>query len=177
MRCFSLPSWTIPAVLLAMGMAGLLSSRPGLRSVPVIAVAKRREAATMTVTTLRGEPWRLVDKRGRVVVINYFASWCGPCRAEAPDLVTLHKQFAGQSVEFVGVSYNENPAPVAGFVREFGVKFPVAALAIVPRFTSDRGMAVPTTVLVDKQGRIAAHIGGRVDKTSLETAIERLRAE
>ncbi len=177
MRKLRLPSWIFPALLLAFGMAGLLLSRPGKMSVTVKPVAERQTAPSLSLRTLQGEPWKLSDYAGRVVVINYFGSWCPPCRLEAPDLVSLHEKFAAQGVEFVMVSVGEEGEAVASFVREFNVVFPVAQRPAPPALPGTPTLPLPTTVLVDKTGRIAATIAGRVDKAQLQAAITSLLAE
>ena len=82
-------------------------------------------APNFTGTTLDGETIRLSDLRGQTVLINVFASWCGPCRLEMPHLVEAADQFGDQEVVFVGINLQENPEAVEAFRDEFNVQFPL----------------------------------------------------
>lgn len=91
------------------------NTKPGLAIYPP---DKRTAEPKVEGTTLDGEPFALSDQTGKIVVINVWGSWCGPCQAETPDLVRLSHQFADKGVRFVGVDTRDNPAAARTFREE-----------------------------------------------------------
>lgn len=116
------------------------------------------------------------DYRGKVIVLNVWGSWCGPCRKEAPDLVEASKDTAATAA-FVGINIRDsNPDTARAFVRAFQVPYPHI-------YDPDGGTLVkfagtlppngiPTTLIIDKQGRIAVRVVGTVTRTSLVDMID-----
>lgn len=174
------PSWILPTFLLSVGMAGLFSLRGGGASADLTPPAKRRPAPAFSVTDLTGKPFKLSAKRGSVVLVNYFATWCPPCREELPDLVALARDKEAQGLVTLGISQDEGgPSVVVPFVREHSINYPVA-LETAPDMPPTPGFdvpALPTTVLVDKQGRVASVITGRVDIRAVRASVDKLLAE
>jgi len=120
--------------------------------------AERKPLEDLVMPGLDGASWRLSDHRGEVVLINYWASWCGPCRQETPGLDKGDK------------------SPVQSFVKEFHMTYPVVFPAPQQQFASDVE-AIPTTVLVDRQGRIAKTYVGAVRESIFQADVDRLLAE
>ena len=127
--------------LLAAGVAGVLalalagcgassadqsgtSFVAGDGSIVLLDPAERRPAPDISGATLEGGTWSLADARGEVVVLNVWASWCAPCRAEAPVLQSLWEEFQGQGVEFVGLDTRDAVAPATAFVERYGITYP-----------------------------------------------------
>ncbi len=117
---------------------------------------------------------------GVPVVMNYWYAGCAPCRAEAPDLLAISKQFP--KVQFVGVNVRDSAATAAAFNRNFKLTWP----SIIDSKTSSVALAftgivtpaaVPTTLVIDKQGRVSARILGRIDKSILTTLIQGVQDE
>jgi cytochrome c biogenesis protein CcmG, thiol:disulfide interchange protein DsbE len=102
------------------------------------------------------------DHRGQVVLVNYWATWCGPCWEETPGLIRLSKELGPKGLAIVGVAIDEGSnAKVKKFVDEFHVPYPIALPVRMSQI--EFGMAgVPTTVLVDKHGRVAKTYVGAV---------------
>jgi thiol-disulfide isomerase/thioredoxin len=127
------------------------------------AVADRGDPVDLSGTDLDGEPLDIADLRGRVAVVNFWGAWCGPCQAEAPDLVEVATD-PEVDAAFVGVNVRDpSPANAQSFVRDYGIPFPTfwdpdgeALLA----FPVSLVRSPPTTVVLDAQGRIAASISG-----------------
>lgn len=119
---------------------------------------------------------------GRVTVMNWWYAACAPCRAEAPDLADLYREYNPQGVEFVGVNVRDSAATALAFDRNFGIEFPsvmdsqsgTVSLAFTGVVSPS---AVPTTLVIDKEGKVASRILGRIDPGILRTLIETVLAE
>ncbi len=150
-------------------------------SLVVLDPASRPPAPELTGTTLDGSPFSLAEHRGEVVVLNVWASWCAPCRAEAATLQQVAQETAADGVQFVGLDTRDSDTAARAFADRFGITFP----SIVDRdgrlqlLFSDTlpPQAIPSTLVVDRQGRIAARALGAVDVSELRGIIEPLVAE
>ena len=143
----------------------------------VRAVKDRKPVADLVLPRLNGGAWRLSDHRGQVVLINYWASWCGPCREETPGLVSLARDYRYKGLSIVGVSMDEGGrTAVESFMREFHLPYPV----LMPDLASPSAPAIdalPTTVLVDRNGRAAKSYIGAVRESVFRADVDRLLAE
>jgi thiol-disulfide isomerase/thioredoxin len=138
-------------------------------------------APKVTGTTLTGAKWSLASERGDLVVLNFWGSWCAPCRREAPALAALAAHFKAAPVRFVGDDVHDSPASAKAFEQSFNVGYPSlndpgeqVALAFhgtVPP------VAIPTTLLIDRTGHVAGRIVGGVSYDSLRTLIDKILAE
>ncbi|WP_447644688.1 TlpA disulfide reductase family protein [Nocardioides zeae] len=143
--------------------------------------ADRGEPIVLEGEDLEGQPLSLADLRGKPVVVNVWGSWCPPCRAEAPDLVAAAAEL-GDSASFVGINNRDSStAQAQSFEREYEVEYPSfyspdgRALLAFAGSLSPR--AIPSTTILDSEGRVAATIVGRVPSattvtTLVETVIE-----
>ncbi len=134
-------------------------------------------APKFTLRNLRGNLEGLDDHAGKVIVVNFWATWCAPCVKEMPSFETLYRRFRSQGLTVLAVSLDQDPsAKVQEFVDKYKLSFPVlldtegVAEKLYPSFT------IPFTYVIDKQGRVAARIDGAKDWESPETfkAIEYL---
>jgi peroxiredoxin len=119
---------------------------------------------------------------GQVVVMNWWYAACAPCRAEAPDLATLSEEFEDQGVQFVGVNVRDTAETALAFDRRFNITFPsvmdAQSGAVSLAFNGVVSpQAVPTTLVIDKEGRVSARILGRIDASILRTLIQTVVAE
>ncbi|MDQ3806080.1 MAG: TlpA family protein disulfide reductase, partial [Acidobacteriota bacterium] len=133
----------------------------------------------LALKDLSGVEQRLSGLRGRVVVLNFWATYCAPCRAEMPDLAALQNEYAALGVQVVGASVDapEDRAKVLQFVRELKVNFPVwtgAGVADMTRF--GLGGALPGTVVVGRDGRVARVISGVVKLAELRRQLDAMLA-
>lgn len=121
----------------------------------LVPVASRRQMPRVAMEQLGGGVWRMEDHRGQVALINYWATWCGPCRVETPGLGRLFRELGPKGLAVVGVSLDEGDrGKVQRFVEEFRVPYPVAFPA--PMSQLEQGLeGLPTTILVDRKGRVA----------------------
>lgn len=129
------------------------------------------------MTTLAGKEWRRSDHNGRVVVVNIFATWCPPCRAEMPMLVKTAKAYRPKGVDFVGVSLDEGgPEVVKPFVERYKMDFPVVFPGAGPSI-ADGIRGIPFTLVIDHQGRLAQTYSGLVSEAQLTRDLDLLVAE
>lgn len=135
-----------------------------------VAAENREDVLSFTGTTLDGSPFDLADLRGRVVVINAWASWCPPCRSEMPAFVDLAATADPTDIVVVGLNVGDDPAAAQAFMDEQGMTFANVAdpdgeiLATVPGVPPK---SLPSTVILDREGRIAARIIGPTDPIGL----------
>jgi thiol-disulfide isomerase/thioredoxin len=140
-----------------------------------IKISDRKIAPAITGMTLSGENYTY--QKDRVAVVNVWASWCSPCRAEAPTLVALANKYT--DVAFIGILTRDNPANAEAFERRFKVPYPtIIDDSILLGFKGSLpANAIPTTVILDKSGLVAARISGVVTVASLSKLIEKVSAE
>lgn len=137
----------------------------------------RAAGPVLSGATIDGSTFSTTSLSGHVVVINVWASWCGPCREESPMLAGLATQFAGQGVRFVGVDEADNDASARAFATKVGMTYPVLADPngdLLHRLPGLPPSAVPSTMVLDRSGRIAAKIIGPADKTGLSELLAAL---
>jgi thiol-disulfide isomerase/thioredoxin len=150
-------------------------------STTIVAQAERRAAPTLVGPTLDGSTFALADHLGEVVVLNVWASWCAPCRAEAPDMQEVSEELADQGVQFVGLNTRDSTEPARAFVDRFGLTYPsvVDADGSTQLLFRDSlpPAAIPSTLVIDREGRVAARAIGEVDRSRLLGLIEPILAE
>ncbi len=131
--------------------------------------------AELTLPDLNGAKWRLSEQRGKVVLINFWATWCPPCREETPVLISLAKDFRARGLSVAGIALDQEGAIVVKeFVAEYKIPYPV--LLPVPGSALSRIQPVPTTLLIDRQGRLAKKYVGAIEEIILREDIEKLLA-
>lgn len=137
--------------------------------------AQRVNAPVLSGTTLDGKQLSMSDYRGKVIVVNVWGSWCGPCRREAPALEETFAKFQGKGVQFLGINTQDNDAAALAFVSTASIKYPslqdpdetllLQLKTIVP--PTD----IPSTVIVDASGKLAARIIGEVTEPQLTQSL------
>lgn len=132
-------------------------------------------APAFTLTDIFGQPLSLNQFRGKVVLLDFWATWCGPCRSEIPGFIQLQKAYASRGFQIIGVSEDQGGVkPVLDFYKELGMNYPVAI---------DNGkvgelyggiIGLPTTFLIGRDGRIYSKLPGAVGADDFQPAIETL---
>jgi len=155
------------------GGFGFVQQAPNSDFVPV---GKRTPAPTLAGPTVAGPDLDLADFRGRILVVNFWASWCAPCRAETPGLVRLAAD--NPQVAFVGVNEKDNLSAARAFIRDNSVTYPslvdrIGTLAA--RWPVPPGL--PSTFVLDSKGHLAGRFTGGVLPDELMPVLTRLRAE
>ena len=131
-------------------------------------------APDFKLTGLDGKPVTLADSRGKVILLNFWATWCGPCRAEIPDLVGLQNKYKDR-LQIVGLVVDDDDGDaIKGFVEEFGINYPVAIATDEIRFQYGGIAALPTSFVLDAEGRIVQRHEGLRDPLLYETEIRAL---
>ncbi len=143
------------------------------------AVRERTSAPDLTLTDLGGRQVRLRDLRGRAVLITFWATWCGPCRQEIPQLVRWQKTYSGRGLTILGVSLDQQGLPI---VRTFVRERPEITYTIIPngaRAAEAFGGVerIPTAFLLDKRGRVVARFQGLPRGTEVEGFIQAVLRE
>jgi thiol-disulfide isomerase/thioredoxin len=122
---------------------------------------KPKDAPHLTLKDLRGRAVRLEDYRGKVVLLNFWATWCAPCRAETPDLVKLQREYGAQGLRVIGVTYPpESRAAVRRFVRRFKIGYPIIVGTRATKSLFIEGETLPSSVVIDREGKVRAVIEG-----------------
>lgn len=155
------------------GSYGFVQQAPGQDFVPV---ENRTPAPALTGDALDGSSLDLATYRGKIVVVNFWASWCAPCRAETPELVALAAQYP--NIAFFGVNEKDSPSAAQAFVRDFKVTYPslvdrIGTLAA--RWPVPPGL--PSTFVLDPEGQLAVRFTGGVLGDELRPVLDRLVAE
>jgi thiol-disulfide isomerase/thioredoxin len=138
---------------------------------------QRPLAPNVTDTSLTGSTIKLSSYRGKTVVLNFWGSWCPPCRGEAPTLADLDEQYGAKGVAFLGDDVGDTPTNALAFTHRARITYPSFSdngYLVVADF-SDAGVAVsdtPTTVVIDKTGHVAGMILGAVGYEQLSTLIK-----
>ena len=134
-----------------------------------------RAAPDWQLKDLDGKSVKLSDFKGKVVILNFWATWCPPCRKEIPTFVSLQRQYADKGLVIVGVSLDEKgPGVVKPFVAKMGINYPVVMGD--PKTAADYGgiAVVPTTFVIDRSGKVAAEHEGDADRATFEGEIKPL---
>lgn len=137
--------------------------RSGLIDVP---------APAIQLTALNGQPVDSDAMRGEVLVLDFWATWCAPCRAALPRLAELHSEYSSRGVRVVGLSTDEDAALVRRAMESGGVNYPVA-LATPAVWNAYRVSSLPMIILVDREGTVRGRFGGESTHEALLAALER----
>ena len=168
-------------------VVGLANKDLGTSIQDALEKGERPDAPTLTLPVLVagdgvgpvGAQVSTADMRGRIVVLNFWASWCDPCRLEAPILEEVARRYrAGRQVTVVGVDVQDLREKALAFVRDNGLSYPSLRDGEDDAQRKYQVPALPETFVIDARGRIALHVAGQLtDPLQLTTAIEQLRAE
>jgi len=149
-------------------------------------VAAEREAASRTVADRvfaarlinpQGGAPTLEQWRGRVLVVNFWATWCAPCREEIPVFVRLQERHGPRGLQFVGIAFDQ-PDKVADFAREFRVNYPLLLGGLdtmeLLREAGNRAGVLPYTLVIDRQGKVVSREPGGLKEGRLEGLVQPL---
>ncbi len=173
--------WGMVALLLAVLAGGLWFSLNGElpgRSDDVLRAGRR--APAIELATLDGGTLSLAERSGEVVIINLWASWCGPCRAEMPALQRLYSAERARGLEILAVNstVQDSPAAARAFVAEHGLTFPILLDTDGAVSRAYRLRSLPSTFIVDRRGVIRQiFFGGPLSEETLANAVAPLLAE
>ena len=174
------PSGRNPLVLVvvALVVAGMLyfgfhmARRSGLDAPSVL--GKSTPAPDFTLESLEGKNMKLSDFRGKAVALNFWATWCGPCKIETPWLVQLQNEYGGQGLQVVGVAMDDSgKEEIAKFAKEMGMNYPVLLGKEAVGDAYGGVPALPETFFIGRDGKIVGHIKGLLGRSDIEDAIKK----
>jgi thiol-disulfide isomerase/thioredoxin len=156
-------------------LLGCLVAAPVFAQQPTIRFVRNPEPAPdFKLGTLEGKPLSLAEFKNKVTLLNFFATWCGPCRAEIPDLVELQNKYKDQ-LQIIGlVVDDDDKGAIKKFVEQFGIDYPVAMVTDELRMEYGGIPALPTSFLLDAQGRVVQKHEGLHDPVLYEVEIRSL---
>ncbi|HKG22099.1 MAG TPA: TlpA disulfide reductase family protein [Blastocatellia bacterium] len=144
-------------------------------TLPGIATGQGNRAPALELKDLRGRTLRLSDYKGKVVLLNFWATWCPPCGAEMPDLIRMQRAYRRKGLRVIGVTYPpQEISEVSQFVRKLGVNYPVALGAKETKLLFDETETLPLTVVIDREGNIRDRIEGILLPEEFEQKIKPL---
>ena len=133
-----------------------------------------RPAPDFSLTDLSGRPVSLSDYRGKVVILDFWATWCDPCKREIPSFIEMQNKYASQGLQILGVSMDDDEPPVREFQQQFKMNYPVAMGS--PKLADQYGgiLGLPITFVIDRNGRITARHVGATEASVIEAEIRKL---
>jgi len=152
-----------------------------LFALPVFAFAQAEQQRNSTTQfpaikdLRRGRVIRLSDYKGKVLLVNFWATWCPPCRAEMPDLIKLQEEYGKRGLQIVGIAYPpEKRAEVLGFTRSIKVNYPIALGTREMKMLFDKSETLPLTIVIDRRGFVRERIEGILLPEEFEEKIKPL---
>lgn len=134
-----------------------------------------KPAPKLELKDVEGRALRLSDYKGRVVLLNFWATWCAPCRAEMPDLIKWQREYKSKGLQVIGVTYPpEELAEVREFIKSIEVNYPVALGEEQTKALFDKGETLPVTAVIDKKGMVREVIRGIIFPEEFEEKVKPL---
>jgi thiol-disulfide isomerase/thioredoxin len=142
---------------------------------PTVAVGQNGKAPALSLKDIQGRKISLSKYKGKVVLLNFWATWCPPCRAEMPDLVKMQRQYRKQGLQVIGITYPpEQIAEVRQFVKQLRVNYPIALGTKETKTLFDKTETLPLTLIIDRQGNVVDRIEGILLPEEFEQKIKPL---
>lgn len=135
---------------------------------------QRREAPDFTLPRLDGGSLRLSSFRGKVVLLDFWATWCVPCREETPHFVELQQKYGDRGLQVIGVSMDDSPDPVRTFYQQFHINYPVVMGTAETGSAYGGVLGLPIAFLIDREGHIYAKHMGATDAAIFEKDVTTL---
>ncbi len=145
---------------------------------PAIIIAqnnKPEKAPAIVLKDINGKTLSLEDFKGKVILLNFWATWCPPCRAEIPELIKWQNEYGNQGLQIIGITYPPtNHAKVRRFVRQNEINYPVLFGSKKTKQLFDSGDTMPFSVVIDKDGNIKERIEGIIFAEEFDEKIKPL---
>jgi peroxiredoxin len=161
------------AIVVAAGIYEMSHRRSGT-SKPGGISSPGNPAPEFSLTGLDGKPLRLADYQGKVVLLDFWATWCVPCRAEIPHFVDFQNQYREQGLQVVGISMDDDAKPVREFYQQFKMNYPVAMGTDKMAAAYGGVLGLPITFLIGRDGRTAAKYIGETQMPVVEAEVKSL---
>ncbi len=134
----------------------------------------RPPAPDFTLSQLDGKQLQLSSFRGKIVLLDFWATWCDPCREEIPELVLLQNKYAGRGLQIVGVSLDDGPEPVRKFYQDFHMNYPVVMGTAKTAESYGGVLGLPIAFFIGRDGKIYSRKIGGQSREALEREIQRM---
>ncbi len=174
--------WLAIALVFGFPVYALLHSGPGRSCSPLLPGLIPTATAALPNRVIPAPEWTLetpggkkissADFAGQTVVLNFWGTWCPPCREEIPALVELQKNFADRGVTVIGIAAEPNPAGLAAFAESAGINYPIAFATDEVRAAYGGIEVFPTTFFIDRDGKIRKFVEGSMDYDGFAQAVE-----
>lgn len=133
------------------------------------------QAPALKLKNARGATVKLSNYKGKVTLVNFWATWCPPCRAEMPDLIRWQREYRGKGLRIIGITYPPTRLQeVRQFTRSIGVNYPILIGTKKTKALFDPGEAMPLTIIIDREGRIRDRIEGIILREEFEQKVKPL---
>ncbi len=150
------------------------SDSPAAQGLPDL---RGKPAPGFTLKTVDGKTASLSDYKGKAVLLNFWATWCGPCKLEMPWLIDLQKKYAAQGFTVLGISEDDGPAkPVADFAAKMGVDYPVLMSDDKVSHAYGGIDFLPTSYYIGRDGKVLVEVGGLISQSEMEADIKKILA-
>ena len=162
-------------MLYLLALLALLAAPLGVLAQEGQQASSPNPSSTLSLIDLQGQEHSLSSLRGKLVVLNFWATWCAPCREEMPLLVSLQKRYGTRGIQVIGASVDDEStaAQIAPFVERLKINFPIWIGATIEHMqVLGLGSALPATAFLDRDGQIAGRIIGVVTKDDLQRRID-----
>ncbi len=162
-------------ILLALGIyLGVRRHRQAMGPEVAGQTKQFQSAPEFALTDINGKPLRLSDYKGKVVLLDFWATWCAPCRSEIPRFVEWQKRYGPQGFQVIGISMDDSEKPVPAFMQQFGIDYPVAVgdAKLADQYGGVLGL--PVNFVIDRDGQIHHKHVGLTDLALLEGEIKGL---
>jgi peroxiredoxin len=149
----------------------------GAQTLPPLDAQSVQPVPDIELKSVAGAPFRLSDLRGRVVLLNFWGTWCVPCREEIPELNELHRELEPQGLTVVGASWNSPVSDIQAFQQEIKIDYPILLDSENIGDLFGGIQSFPTTYIIDRQGRIRYKVPGQRNRATFEAAVKLLLNE
>lgn len=152
--------------------AGAANESPAAQGLPDL---RGKAAPAFTLKTVDGKTVSLADYKGKAVLINFWATWCGPCKVEMPWLIDLQKKYEAQGFTVLGISEDDgSPKDVADFASKIGVNYPILIASDAVSRAYGGIDYLPTSYYIGRDGNVVTEIGGLISKQEIESNIQKI---
>jgi thiol-disulfide isomerase/thioredoxin len=146
-----------------------------LLTLPMVATGQNNKAPAVVLKDVRGRAVRLSDYKGKVVLLNFWATWCPPCRAEMPDLIKAQREYRSRGLQVIGITYPpQTIGEVRRFIRKLKINYPIALGMKETKTLFDESETLPLTIVIDRQGNVHDRIEGILLPEEFEQKIKPL---
>jgi cytochrome c biogenesis protein CcmG/thiol:disulfide interchange protein DsbE len=143
-----------------------------LPGAPSVAKNLIETAPDLSRNDLAGNPVHLIDYRGRVVLLNFWATWCGPCREEMPRFSQWERNYGAKGLRVIGISMDDDAESARAFLKQHPVSYPIVVGDAKLGESFGGVLGLPTTYLIDPRGRIVARYQGESNLKKMEAEIQ-----